>query len=86
LIRGSSDSKGIRRAGSRRLAPHIDLDHLILMERRPQAGELAINTTIPAGATAALKRLRGFYGGSERDMLPLGLPQKLDPRVKLNTV
>ena len=66
--------------------PHIDLDHLMLMKRRPQAGELAINATIPTGAIAALKRLCSFYGGSERDMLPLGLPQKLDPRMKLNTV
>ena len=35
-------------------------------ERREQTGGLS---TIPAGAEASLKRLCGFYGGSERELL-----------------
>lgn len=35
-------------------------------ERRTPFGETA---TIPAGAKASLKRLCGFYGGSERELL-----------------
>ena len=42
---------------------------MMLMERRTHTGELTINATIPAGAKAALKRLCGFYGGSEWEML-----------------
>ena len=42
---------------------------MMSMERGTQAGELAVNAIIPAGAKAALKRLCGFYGGSEREML-----------------
>jgi hypothetical protein len=35
-------------------------------ERRAQIVEIAM---IPAGAKASLKRLCGFYGGSERELL-----------------
>ena len=35
-------------------------------ERREQIGEVA---TIPPGAKASLRRLCGFYGGSERELL-----------------
>ena len=35
-------------------------------ERRTSFGEIAL---IPAGAKASLKRLCGFYGGSERELL-----------------
>jgi hypothetical protein len=35
-------------------------------ERRERTGELS---AIPAGAAASLKRLCGFYGGSERELL-----------------
>lgn len=35
-------------------------------ERHAQISEVA---TIPAGAKASLKRLCGFYGGSERELL-----------------
>lgn len=35
-------------------------------ERRGQIGEVAI---IPDGAKASLRRLCGFYGGSERELL-----------------
>jgi hypothetical protein len=35
-------------------------------ERRGQIGEIA---TIPAGAKASLRRLCGFYGGSEHELL-----------------
>lgn len=35
-------------------------------ERRAQFGEIA---SIPAGAKVSLKRLCGFYGGSERELL-----------------
>ena len=35
-------------------------------ERRERIGELSI---IPAGAESSLKRLCGFYGGSERELL-----------------
>jgi hypothetical protein len=34
--------------------------------RRAQSGEIA---SIPAGARMSLKRLCGFYGGSERELL-----------------
>jgi hypothetical protein len=34
-----------------------------------RTGEIALITTIPAGTEAALKRLCGFYGGSEHEML-----------------
>jgi hypothetical protein len=35
-------------------------------DRHAQSVEIA---TIPAGAKASLKRLCGYYGGSERDLL-----------------
>ena len=35
-------------------------------DRRAQSGEMA---SIPAGAKVSLKRLCGFYGGSERELL-----------------
>lgn len=40
--------------------------HMLHGEHRAQFGEIAI---IPAGAKAALQRLCGFYGGSERELL-----------------
>ena len=36
------------------------------LQRREQSGEI---TTIPAGTKESLKRLCGFYGGSERELL-----------------
>lgn len=40
--------------------------HQFHEERRASFGEIAL---IPAGAKASLKRLCGFYGGSERELL-----------------
>jgi hypothetical protein len=40
--------------------------HQLHEERRTSFGEIAL---IPAGAKASLKRLCGFYGGSERELL-----------------
>jgi hypothetical protein len=44
----------------------ITRQQLVGAERREQNGEL---WAIPAGAEASLKRLCGFYGGSERELL-----------------
>ncbi len=40
--------------------------HTLHDEIGAQSGEIA---TIPAGVKASLKRLCGFYGGSERELL-----------------
>ncbi len=45
------------------IVAHPQMSH---QERRPQFGEIA---SIPAGAKVSLKRLCGFYGGSERELL-----------------
>jgi hypothetical protein len=42
---------------------------MMLTERRTQAVSPVLDAIIPSEAKAALKRLCGFYGGSERELL-----------------